>query len=279
MTALPPATPEALAAYFERLGYAGTPSADLDTLTALHRLHVEAIPFENLDVLLGRPTGRDPRAAHAKLVGARRGGWCFESNGLFAWMLETIGFKVRRLAGAVMREQAGDVMIGNHLVLIVELDRLYVADVGLGNGLVEPVPLEEGPIRQGFKQMALERLDARWWRFRNSDGMMPPSFDFSLEVDDPALLDERCQWLQRDAESPFLKNAVLLCSRGGRFESLVGPLHTTYSAAGADTRTIADAAAYAATLRDRFGLSLGEAEQLWPKVGAAAQPGNPAGAA
>jgi N-hydroxyarylamine O-acetyltransferase len=278
MTQTPSATPEAMAAYFARIGYDGTPRADLATLREIHRCQVESIPFENFDVQLGRPTGRDPRAAWAKLVGARRGGWCFEANGLFAWMLEAIGFKVRRLAGTVMREQAGDALIGNHLVLIVELDRPYLADVGLGNGLIEPVPLEEGPIRQGFKQMALERLDGRWWRFRNASGMMPPSFDFSLEIDDPALLDERCRWLQRDAESPFVRNAVVQCFRGDRFESLVGGAHTTYRADGAVTRMISDAADYAQTLRECFGLTLPEAERLWPKVSAGPQPDIPAAA-
>lgn len=278
MIQTPPATPEALAAYLARIGYAGTPLPDLATLTALHRLHVEAIPFENFDVQLGRPTGRDPRAAYAKLVGARRGGWCFENNGLVAWMLEAIGFKVRRLAGTVMREQAPDGPLGNHLALIVELDRLYVADVGMGNGLIAPVPLEEGPIRQGFKQMTLERLGGDWWRFRNPSGTMPPSYDFSLAIDDPALLDERCEWLQRDPASPFVNHAIVQRFRGDRFESLIGTVHTIHSPEGVVTRIVSDAKDYVTTLRDRFGLALPEAERLWSKISAGPAPDLPAAA-
>lgn len=274
----PRATPEAVAAYCARIGFDGEARPDLATLKALHRLHLQAIPWENLDVQLGRPVGRDPRAAFAKLVGARRGGWCFEMNGLFGWILEAIGFRVTRLAGAVMREQVGDEMIGNHLVLIVELDRPWIADVGLGNGLIEPVPLAEGPIVQGFKAMALERIADGWWRFRNAPGMAPPSFDFSLEVRDEALLEDRCRWLQSDPTSPFVINAVLQRHFPDRVESLAGTIHTVFTDEGAKPRTIADGADYAATLRERFGLDLAEAERLWPRISARPLPDIPAAA-
>lgn len=278
MPHLPAATPQALAAYLARIGFSGTPRADLATLNAVHRLHAKAIPYENLDVQLGRPVTRDPRAAFAKLVGARRGGWCYEMNGLMAWMLEAIGFEVTRLAGAVMREQAGDVMIGNHLVLLVELDRTYVADVGLGNGLVEAVPLEAGPIRQGFKRMELERLGDGWWRFRNHKGAMPPSFDFNPDVGDEALLEERCRWSQTDPASPFVVNAVLQRHFGDHFESLVGTTYGILDGAGTRERTIASAHDYARVLRERFGLAVPHVDYLWAKVSTAPRPDIPAAA-
>ena len=100
--------------YLNRIGFTRRPTVDHATLAELCFHHVLAFPYENLDVQLGRRLSRDPRDAFEKLVLQGRGGWCYEYNGLFAWMLELAGFRVRRLAGGVMREAAGDRMIGNH---------------------------------------------------------------------------------------------------------------------------------------------------------------------
>src|SRR5580698_1365149 len=84
--------------YFARIGFTGVPRADLETLCALHRAHVTHVPFENLDVLLGRTIRLDLPSLEQKLVGQRRGGYCFEQNGLFVAVLEQIGFEITRLA-------------------------------------------------------------------------------------------------------------------------------------------------------------------------------------
>lgn len=256
---------EALAAYLARIGFVGEARPDLPTLRQMHRRHVETIPFENLDVQLGRPLSRDSGAAFDKIVGRRRGGWCFEMNGLFAAMLEAVGFTVRRLAGAVMREKAGDAMIGNHLVLLVDLDRTYVADVG-GTGLFEPAPLAEGPIRQGFRRYSLERLEDGWWRFRNHPGAMPPSFDFSPEMADETLLDQGCHWLQTDSESPFVIHAIVQRQYDDRMESLVGRTHSTIAASGTRSRVIESESDYRALVGATFGLALAETPALWQRV-------------
>lgn len=259
--------PAALDAYLKRIGFDGEARPDIATLRALHRLHLEAIPYENLDVQLGRDLSRDVGAAFTKIVRGGRGGWCYEMNGLFAWMLEAIGFRVTRLAGAVHREVAGDRMIGNHLVLIVDLDGPWLADVGLGNGLIEPTRLTPGAIRQDFKAMALEQIEDGWWRFRNHEGALPPSFDFSLDVRDEALLEGQCRWLQTDPGSPFLLNPILQRHFADRVECLVGRTHSVISAAGIATRAIDSEAAYRDVLGRTFGLDLPEARAVWARIG------------
>jgi N-hydroxyarylamine O-acetyltransferase len=87
--------------YLARIGYDGPRAADLATLRAIHRRHPAAIPFENLDPLLGRPVALDIEALQEKLVRGRRGGYCFEENALFAAALEALGFAVTRLAARV----------------------------------------------------------------------------------------------------------------------------------------------------------------------------------
>ena len=89
-----------LEAYRSRIGYTGALDPTAETLTALHRAHVLAIPFENLDILLGRPIRLDLPSLQAKLVHGRRGGYCFEQNALFAAVLDHLGFEVTGLAAS-----------------------------------------------------------------------------------------------------------------------------------------------------------------------------------
>lgn len=133
-----------LNAYFERIGYSGParPAPTLDTLRALHLLHPLAIPFENLDVLLGRPVRLDLASIQRKLVTERRGGYCFEQNRLLRSVLQTLGFRVRSFAGRVLwGREAPDMPPRTHMLLLVDLDEgTYLADVGFG-GMVLSAPL------------------------------------------------------------------------------------------------------------------------------------------
>ncbi|SAK72946.1 N-hydroxyarylamine O-acetyltransferase [Caballeronia temeraria] len=138
-----------LAAYFERIGFSGParPAPTLDTLRALHLLHPQAIPFENLDVLIGRPVRLDLESVQRKLVTDKRGGYCFEQNRLFRSVLQTLGFRVRSFAGRVLwGREAPDMPPRTHMLLLVDLDEgTFVADVGFGGmTLSAPLVLQTG---------------------------------------------------------------------------------------------------------------------------------------
>jgi N-hydroxyarylamine O-acetyltransferase len=143
-------------AYFDRIDYAGDRAPNIATLTALHRAHLAAIPFENLDIQLGRPILLDLPSLEAKLVAARRGGYCFEQNALFGAVLDELGFTVTRLAARV-RLGSTVVRPRTHMALAVDLDGTrWLADVGFGaGGILEPVPASPG-----------ETIDQGGWRFR-----------------------------------------------------------------------------------------------------------------
>lgn len=134
-----------LASYFARVGYSGPARADLATLEELHARHAAAIPFENLDPLLGRPVPLDLSALEAKLVHHKRGGYCFEHNTLFAAVLQSLGFSVTPLAARVRwnRPDGGEGP-RTHMLLRVELSEgSYLADVGFGGLLLSaPIRLE-----------------------------------------------------------------------------------------------------------------------------------------
>ena len=132
-----------LDAYFRRIGFTGAARPDLETLAALHRLHPQAIAFENLDPLLGVPVSLAETALESKLVRSGRGGYCYEHNLLFMHVLRALGFRVRGLGARVLYgAPEGAVTARAHMLLRVDLDGgSYVADVGFG-GLTLTAPLE-----------------------------------------------------------------------------------------------------------------------------------------
>jgi N-hydroxyarylamine O-acetyltransferase len=145
-----------LDAYLNRIGHRGLVEPTVLCLEALHLAHTTSIPFENLDILLGRPIRLDLASLQAKLVRGGRGGYCFEQNALFAAALESVGFAVTRLAARVHGGTGGR----THMVLRVEAGgAAWLADVGFGGGsLLHPLPMDAGPTREQFG-----------WRFRLVD--------------------------------------------------------------------------------------------------------------
>jgi N-hydroxyarylamine O-acetyltransferase len=255
-----------LSSYLRRIGFVGRPQPDLATLRLLQRGHLECIAYENLDVQFGRRLTLDPEDAYTKLVINRRGGWCYEMNGLFCWALEAIGFHVMVMTGAVMRAQRGPSAIGNHLVLCVELEEPYLADVGLGDGPLEPIPLKEGSCRQGWRDLRLERLDDGWWRFHNSDNAFAPTFDFQHQPADWSMLQQRCHWQQTSPASRFVQNAVCLRHMPGGIVALVGRIFKTVDQHGVTDQLLNSADEYVETLATPFGIRLPEAANLWPRI-------------
>lgn len=255
-----------LADYLTRIDYQGPIRPDLDCLNAIHQQHLLNIPYENVDVQLRRPLDMDLERIFEKIVHRRRGGWCYEMNGLLAWALREIGFDVMRLTGGVARREQGDEVLGNHLVLNVNLEEPYVADVGLGNGLIEPIPLRSGSFRQGHREFRLELLDDEIWRFHNFPGAIPLDFDFIFAPADEALLARTCESLQSDPASLFRQN--LICQRLDRdgVYLLLGRVLIFFSESG-QTKTILNSAQELSdSLLNVFGLSDADTLELWPDV-------------
>jgi arylamine N-acetyltransferase len=153
------ASPEAVAdidvaGYFSRISYTGPSEPTLDTLSALVAAHNRAIPFENLDPLMGVPVADlGPAALFGKLVGRHRGGYCYEQNGLMAYVLSQLGFGVDALGGRVVwMNTSGALPAQTHMALAVtvpDVDGRYLVDVGFGGQtLSSPIRLEAGPVQQ-----------------------------------------------------------------------------------------------------------------------------------
>ncbi|WP_312890836.1 arylamine N-acetyltransferase family protein [Clostridium thailandense] len=131
--------------YLERIKYEGKIDACFETLYNLHKSHTLNVPFENLNVYYKKPILLDRESLYKKIVENKRGGYCFEMNGLFSFVLKELGFKVTDLLARV--EVEGTFYSAKtHQVLMVEIDdKRWLVDVGFGrNGITEPLLLEEG---------------------------------------------------------------------------------------------------------------------------------------
>jgi N-hydroxyarylamine O-acetyltransferase len=176
-----------LDAYFERIGWTGPVTATHEVLTGLCLRHTASVPFENLDILLGRGISLDQESVFDKIVTRRRGGYCFEQNALFKTVLRQLGFRVTGMAARVRLGVAPDVETPRtHMLLRVDLDNgPYIADVGFGFTPTGPLRLESG-VEQALHldTYRLVRTGSVWTLEIHQDGGFVPAYVFTEE---PAL--------------------------------------------------------------------------------------------
>ena len=129
-------------AYLERINYRGSLAPTAETLRQLQVAHLLTVPFENLSIHAGEPIVLDDEALFSKIVGRRRGGFCYELNGLFAALLRELGFDVAMLSAAAMSGEEGFGPEFDHMVLMVTLEERWLVDVGFGDSFLEPLRLD-----------------------------------------------------------------------------------------------------------------------------------------
>ncbi|WP_309394541.1 arylamine N-acetyltransferase family protein [Chelatococcus sambhunathii] len=178
-----------LAAYFARIGYSGPVGLDLETLRALVAAHMSAIPFENLDVVAGKGVDISARSVDAKLIGARRGGYCYEQNGLFKRVLAALGFEVDALmARVLLNQEPGRPMGRSHMTLKVTLgDEAHLVDVGFGGyGPAAPLRLAvESPQETPHELYRLSGYGPLLRLEAETEGRWTPLYEFSGEIQLP----------------------------------------------------------------------------------------------
>lgn len=203
-----------LDAYFARINYSGPTDLTLDTLRALHRAHLLAIPFENLDIHARRRITLDEAALVTKLVTRRRGGFCYELNGLFSLALRALGFDVTLIEARVTTRSGGWGIPFDHLALVVALDERWLADVGFGENFRTPIRLDvtgeqdaEGTLYRRFR-VAHDGTEGFFHR-QDADGIWHARYQFFLA---PRTLDDfrpGCDYHQASPESSFTRKRVI----------------------------------------------------------------------
>jgi N-hydroxyarylamine O-acetyltransferase len=255
--------------YFERVGWSGAAEPTLDTLGALLRAHIFSVPFENLDVQLGKTLTTKVEDAYEKIVNAGRGGWCYEQNGLFGWVLSQIGIDVRRIAASVMCVHRGPLSRANHLALLVSFpndDARWLVDVGFGGSLLKPIPLEEDTHYHAPFNIGLRQLDDGCWQFWERLDEDEISFDFEDVPADEHAMSARCHILQTSPESEFVQNFVCQLRRPNSHVTLRGRVLTIVTSEGKRKRVLNSADELIATLDNEFGLIAPEAANFWERI-------------
>jgi len=256
-----------LDAYFERIGYEGSPRPDERTLFSLQEAHLASIPYENLDLQLGEEKLLDESRFEERLVGQKRGGWCFEMNGLFSMALRQIGFGVDRLGGWMARDLLGDGGAGHHMVLAVDLARRFIADVGLGDGPFRPFPLEPRRWSEAGFEYAVERTADGWWRLCNHEHGLAPSFDFQETPRELGWYQSASTALQTTPESPFLGLAMVFRRDPARARALRDTTFIEIEGSDKSERRIASRDEYARLLDELVGLrDERSVDRLWQRV-------------
>jgi N-hydroxyarylamine O-acetyltransferase len=200
-----------------RLGVDAPLHADLPTLRRLHRAWRTHVPYENLDIQLGRSIQLDPEALLDKFGRRRRGGFCYEMNGALALLLRSVGFAVDVVESGVLAVVRGDDAWGNHVALLVTIDgERWLADAGIGDAFLEPLPLRGGSHRQGALTYRVERLDAATWRVHHHPGGSVASYDLRTRPRNLADFAGRCQELATSPESPFVRVLLAQHHRAGQ---------------------------------------------------------------
>lgn len=252
-------TPD-LDAYFARIGYTGPREPSLRMLRNIATLHVRTIPFENLNVLLGRGINLDPAALERKLVHEKRGGYCFEQNTYLMLVLRALGFEVSTL-GARVRWQVpdGTATATTHLILLIDLHhQRYIVDVGFGSmSLTAPLELDnEGEQPTPHEPRRLIRRNGRYMQQSLVAGTWCDVYEFSTADFCSADIQVANWYTSTHPESRFKLNlSAARAADGVRYTLLNREFTARYVDGRAEKREIGSHAELVETLSRIFGLN------------------------
>ncbi|MCK6626045.1 MAG: arylamine N-acetyltransferase [Anaerolineae bacterium] len=245
-------------AYLQRINYTGPLDPTAETLRALHQAHLLAVPFENLDIHLGRPIVPDEAAFYHKIVEQRRGGFCYELNGLFAWLLRQLRFEVTLLSARVANGNGSFGPEFDHLTLLVQLEERWLADVGFGDCFRAPLRLDEpGEQVQSLGAYRLTTEGTEWvlWELSGELGWQP-QYQFTLQPRQLTDFAEMCRIQQTAPESHFTRQRICSIATPAGRVSLSDQRLIITSNGRREERALVDEVEVQTALADWFGVRL-----------------------
>jgi N-hydroxyarylamine O-acetyltransferase len=246
-----------VAAYLERIQYHGPLDPTAETLRRLHVAHLLSVPFENLSIHWGEPIQLDDGALFEKVVTRRRGGFCYELNGLFAALLRALGFDAAMLSAGVCGAAGTFSPEYDHMALLVTLEDRWLADVGFGDSFREPLRLDErGEQPEGGLAYRVEEAgEGRLVLARREEGgPWKTQYRFGLTPHVYADYAARCHYHQTSPSSHFTQSRICsLATPDGRV-TLSGMKLLTTRGAERRERERADEREHAEALRRHFGI-------------------------
>lgn len=251
-----------ITAYLDRVGYDKPVKPDVLTLRGLQIAHMRSVPFENLDIGLKRPIRIDEKSIWDKLIRQRRGGFCYELNGLFAWLLKQIGFDVTYLNARVFNREGNLGIAFAHLALLVQVSgrsERWLADVGFGDSFIEPLSLddvdEQIQVLRGYKLEHTSDGSIVWQR--NYDGSWERQYLFDLQPHRfPEEYEAACLYHQTSPNSTFThKSIISRATEDGRVSLEDGRLIVTTNGQRSE-RTVTSRKEHQTLLKEFFGVVL-----------------------
>ena len=245
--------------YLKRINYDGPTTLTAGNLRRLQVAHLQTVPFENLSIHAGTPVVLEDEALFTKIVQQRRGGFCYEVNGLFAALLRALGFDVTMLSAEVANAQGGFSEPFDHMTLMVTLEQRWLVDVGFGDCFIEPLLLDElgeqvedrriyRIVPDGEFRILEQREDAGW----------TPQYRFKLDPYNYNDFGAMCRYHQTSPQSHFTQKRI--CSRltteRGRITLSDMKLIETLKDGERSERTLAYEQEYTTVLRESFGIVL-----------------------
>jgi N-hydroxyarylamine O-acetyltransferase len=247
-------TPAEVDGYLARIAYAGPREPTLAVLHDSHIAHLRGVPFENLSVRCGEAIVLEEGALFDKMVRRRRGGFCYELNGLFAAFLEALGFRVGRLAGRV----GVDGIPFDHMALLVDLDEPGLVDVGVGDSFLVPLRLRSREPQDGgdWRRYRIADVEGGLLLSRERDGTWERQYTFTVETWPLSAYAEGCRYHSTSPKSHFTqKTVVSRATEVGRVTMSDRRLIFTERGARREVE-LADEAEVAQALREQFGIVL-----------------------
>ncbi len=245
-------------AYLARIGYEGPVDPSIGTLRALHRAHVLSVPFENVDIHLGRSISLEPTDLFQKIVSSKRGGYCFELNGLFALLLEDLGFAVTRLAARVLYGTEG-VRPRSHQLLLVHVGgERWLADVGFGgNGLLEPLSLAGGSEEtQGADRFRLSAEQGTYLLHCEIGQAWTSLYSFALDPWLPVDFTFANYYHSHSPESLFVQRRICTMPTPEGRKTLIDNLFKVRGRDGTQELHVTSESQWEQLLQQHFGLSI-----------------------
>jgi N-hydroxyarylamine O-acetyltransferase len=276
-----PLDPDLCDRFLRHLGLEGTgderlrtPSAE--SLRLLQGAMLDRVPYENLEIQLGRPTSIDPAESVCRIL-TGRGGYCFHLNGSFAALLASLGYAVTLVRGAVPAAGDDGRWWGNHMVLLVRFGRArtrtatWVADVGMGDGFREPVRLVDGAFHQQPFRYRLRHVGGCRWRFHHDERATTAGFDLDVTPVGLASFVAMHRFLSTSPESSFVLKSVVQRRSRDHTLTLRGCVLTRVDGSGRTVRDVTTEEDWYGLVADEFGVRLHgvsaeERHALWTRV-------------
>lgn len=244
----------------QRIGLPDGVAPDRDGLFAVHRAYLGAVPYEDLAVQLGETGPLDPEALTRRLLTDGRGGYCFELNTVFGWLLRELGFTVTHHQAVV-----GGAGPTNHMVLRVDVDgEPWLADAGLGEGFVDPIPLRPGPVPVGPFTWTPEPEQCGTWWIAAHQWCTFPGFRMDEDPSPVSAFKPHHRRLATDPESPFVRTLVVQRPYPDRIDTLRARTFSSVGPSVDEKRVVADEAEFYAVL-ERFGITRRD-PRLWAQA-------------